>query len=176
MLQKPQEFIFFIAFSILLQFRKEILESTQSDIITLFSGINGHIDLDRCMKDALECAERTPLGICSLIYPGTSHKPWDKELPLEIAQATRSPIISLEDCSKISQELLFVDTRPSEEYNSLRIGGSINLPLKTGSDSGILPTIKLTQAQLQGLKSHAKGKVIVLIGDNTLKANSVIYI
>lgn len=176
LLQKPAEFMFFIAFSILQQFRIEILENSQSEIITMFSGINGHIDLEKCMKDALEVFERTPAGICELVYPKAEGKVWEKELELEIAQASRAPMISLESCSQISQDLVFVDTRASEEYNKLRVSGSINLPLKTGNDSSVLPTIKLTQAQLQGLKTHAKGKVIVLIGDNSLRAHSVISI
>jgi Rab-GTPase-TBC domain len=173
MLQKPPEFIFFIAFSILIQFRKEILESTQSDIITLFSGINGHIDLKKCMKDAVDYSEKIPLGICKLIIPGSSSKPWDLELNSEVAQSTRSPMISLEDCINIFQDAIFIDTRASDDYNKLRVNGSINLPLKTGDKTKVLPTIKLTQAQLQGLKTHAKGKIIVLIGDSTLKVYSV---
>ena len=178
MLQKPSEFIFFIAFSILTQFRKEILENSQSEIITLFSGINGYIDLEKCIKDASDYSEKIPLGICSLMYPGdpSNSKPYLKELPLEIAQASRCPMISLDECIKHSQEIIYVDTRQSEAYNKLRVSGSINLPLKTGNDSGILPTIKLTQAQLQGLKAHAKGKTIVLIGDDSYKAHSVLII
>ena len=152
------------------------MEHTQSDIITLFSEINKYINLEKCMKDALDYLDKIPLAICRLVYPGTSEKIWEKELPLEIAQATRSPMVLLKDIIKQSLDIIFVDTRTSEEYNKLRVSGSINLPIKTGNDSGTLPTIKLTQAQLEGLKNHAKGKVIVLIGDGSLKANSVWFI
>lgn len=127
------------------------------------------------MKDSLELAEKVPLGICRLVFSNDPLRPWLKELPLELAQATRSPMISLDECLKLSHDALFVDTRSSEEYSKLRVNGSVNLPLKTGNDSGILPTIKLTQMQLQGLKTHAKGKIIILIGDSSLKAHSVIF-
>lgn len=175
LLQKPPEFMFVVAYAILQQFREELLKNMQNEIIGFLSGLNCKIDLEKCIQDSLEYFEQFPIGICKIAYPKQGQSEWEKELPFELAQATRVPLISMQDCEKIKDDYIIVDTRSLEDYNKLRINGSISLPVKLGNIQGIIPSIKLTQAQLQAMKEHGKNKTIILLGDNSLSAHSVMH-
>lgn len=175
LLQKPPEFMFVVAYAILQQFREKLMENTQNEIIGFLSGLNCKIDLEKCIQDSLEYFEQFPIGICKIAYPEPGQSEWEKELPFEVAQATRVPLISMQDCEKISEDYIVVDTRSLEDYNKLRINGSISLPVKLGNVQDILPSIKLTQAQLQAMKEHGKNKTIILLGDKSLSAHSVMF-
>jgi hypothetical protein len=173
LLQKPPEMVFIVAFAILQQFREDLLENEQNEIIGFLAGINMKIDLEKCISESLSYFDDVPLGVCRLSFPKDGQAEWEKEVSVDLAQATRSPLINMKDCEMIKGEYLIVDTRPVEDYKVFMISGSINLPVKIGSNQGVLPSIKLTHAQLQGLKEHGKGKTIILVGDSTLTAHSV---
>lgn len=173
LLQQPPEFSFVVAYSILQQFRDELLAGGQNEIIGFLSGINLKIDLEKCIEDSLAGLQVVPLGICRLVTGGGGKDVWEKELSLDLAQATRVPLINMRDCEEIKDDYLIVDTRSVEDYKSFMINGSVNLPVKIGNTSGVLPSIKLTHAQLQGLKDHSAGKTIILVGDQGLAVHSV---
>ncbi|CAG9329594.1 unnamed protein product [Blepharisma stoltei] len=182
LLTHPPSFLYYIGFSILQQVRKMILESQHDQIINILSALNGLIDFDRCLREAKEIFNKMTVDLCVLKSPvKDSKKKWEMILPIEIAQETRVPMIDLEDLfiidnnqCKLKNGIILVDVRAPAEQKKTKTKATVSVPiaLAQSNTKSILPALKPSKNQVDGLKGIQKDAILVLIGDDSMNANS----
>mmetsp|Transcript_2545 Transcript_2545/g.2342 ORF Transcript_2545/g.2342 Transcript_2545/m.2342 type:complete len:197 (+) Transcript_2545:430-1020(+) len=160
-----------------------ILESQHDQIINILSALNGLIDFDRCLREAKEIFNKMTIDLCILKSPAKdpSKKKWEMILPIEIAQETRVPMIDLEDLflidnnqCKLKNGIILVDVRPPAEQKKTKTKATVSVPIALAQSNAksILPALKPSKNQVDGLKGIQKDAILVLIGDDSMNANS----
>eukprot|EP01132_Coremiostelium_polycephalum_P004970 gene4970-6191_t len=148
----PSSLPYFIAVSIICQFRSYILKSNLENCIKIISKISS-ADVHLCVKNAIDKFNNTPLSTTvSKFVPDTDPELWwMQEVPIEKRNLEHFPRIGIHDLINSPNSKIF-DIRPSNLYQQLHYPNSININPKNG--------------KLQNQLEQFKGQSIVVISPN----------
>lgn len=155
-------FPFFISAALLIKHRAELLKLPGEALLRELQGLPHKADMAEVLTLAEQLYHSTPYSVTQPSY----------DISAQILQNTYAPFITLQD-AMASTQATFIDVRPKELYLQQHIVDSINFPVRVTGENQGFPSLKLTESQVQALKKATQGRIIVVVGDQSLVSHSV---
>lgn len=120
--------IHFVSIAVMRQLRSRLLAIDFNDMVLFFSELHSKqgLDMTRVISEAVKVSGVTPNSLATDHFFGTE-KP-----SLEMLQEHHSPKLFVADLVTLIKEktvpIVVFDTRPAEEFQKVRLEGSINIP------------------------------------------------
>jgi TBC domain-containing protein kinase-like protein len=154
-------FPYFISAALLCKNRVELLKLPGESLLRDLQGLPHKADMSEILTLAEQLYRSTPYSATQPCF----------DVSPSILQNTYAPYITLQDA--LAAQAAFIDVRPKEQYLQQHLQDSINVPVRVTGENQGFPSLKLTESQVQALKKATQGKIIVVVGDQSLVAHSV---
>ncbi|KYQ90250.1 RabGAP/TBC domain-containing protein [Tieghemostelium lacteum] len=150
----PSSLPYFIAISIMIQFRQFILTTNSETCLKILPKITS-LDVDVCVRDALDKFNHTPLSTTlSKSVPNTDPELWwMQEIPIEKRKRELFPRISIQDLVNNQSNSKILDIRSPESYKQSHYPQSININPK--------------QTKVTPILEQCRNKPIIVIAPST---------
>mmetsp|Transcript_6489 Transcript_6489/g.11349 ORF Transcript_6489/g.11349 Transcript_6489/m.11349 type:complete len:761 (-) Transcript_6489:2527-4809(-) len=162
LLLKTSVYPFFVSAAMLSVYRTELLKLPPEALLRELQSLPHKADMSKVINEADRFYQSTPYSVTQPCY----------DITPQLLQNTYAPFVTVHDANTSKQGAIFIDVRPKDQFLQSHYPNSINVPVRiTGENQGF-PSLKLTESQVQAVKKAAQGKMILVVGDQSLVANS----